>query len=589
MRKKVAGRREGAGRPAGTRTPEPEKEIDVSVTWGVRVPMRDGVRLAATLYRSRRSRRPLPVVFTLTPYIADSYHERGSYFARHGYVFALVDVRGRGNSEGVFEPMANEGRDGHDLVEWLARQPFCNGKVAMWGGSYGGFDQWATAKETPPHLATIVPAAAAFPGVDFPFLNNRFYSYETRWLTFTNGRPLNEKAFDDLPIWIGAFREMYLRHRPFRELDRLAGNPSPIFQKWLDHPTPDAYWDSMVPSREMFRRIRLPVLTITGHYDADQPGAMEFYRRHMQYAPRAAAARHYLVIGPWDHPGTRTPKREVGGLTFGEASLVDLNALHREWYDWTMKRGPRPPFLKNRVAWYVPGPGAETWKYAPSLERIPTRKRLLFLDSVGSSANDVFASGRLTQKRPVASDPDEFVYDPQDVRPADLEDQPIKEFCTDQHEALNLFGNGLIYHTEPMKEATEITGYVRLRIWISLDVPDTDFHVALYEIPPNGGSIVLADDYVRARYRHSLRKAEPAKPGHAEPYEFRRFAFFSRRLARYSRLRLLLDCPNSIDWQKNYNTGGDVSAESGKDARVAHVTVYHDRQRPSALEIPFAI
>src|SRR6185295_5443832 len=108
---------------------------------------------------------PLPVIFTLTPYIADSYHDRAMFFARNGYVFALVDVRGRGSSEGTFDPFAQEARDGYDVVEWLARQPFGNGKVAMWGGSYAGYDQWATAKELPPHLATIVPAASAHPGV----------------------------------------------------------------------------------------------------------------------------------------------------------------------------------------------------------------------------------------------------------------------------------------------------------------------------------------------------------------------------------------------------------------------------------------
>ena len=120
---------------------------DVDLLWGVKIPMRDGVHLNATVFKPKATPAPLPVVFTLTPYIADSYEDRASYFARHGYVFALVDVRGRGNSEGNFEPFANEARDGYDIVEWLARQPWSNGKVAMWGGSYAGFDQWATLKE----------------------------------------------------------------------------------------------------------------------------------------------------------------------------------------------------------------------------------------------------------------------------------------------------------------------------------------------------------------------------------------------------------------------------------------------------------
>src|SRR5579862_6029790 len=129
---------------------EKDKEKDTAATvdapvdlvWGFKIPLRDGVRLNGTVVQPAGQHEPLPVIFTLTPYIADSYLDRAMYFARHGYVFVLVDVRGRGNSGGSFEPFANEGRDGYDVVEYLARQPWSNGKVAMWGGSYAGFDQW---------------------------------------------------------------------------------------------------------------------------------------------------------------------------------------------------------------------------------------------------------------------------------------------------------------------------------------------------------------------------------------------------------------------------------------------------------------
>ena len=158
---------------------------------------------------------------------------------RNGYVFALVDVRGRGNSEGTFEPFANDCRDGHDVVEWLAKQAWCNGKVALWGGSYAGFNQWATLKEFPPHLKTIVPAAAAHPGVDFPAPGNIFASYDVQWLTFTSGVTPNRNLFGESSFWISKYRERYLGHVPFQQLDTLVGNPSPYFQKWLRHRTPD--------------------------------------------------------------------------------------------------------------------------------------------------------------------------------------------------------------------------------------------------------------------------------------------------------------------------------------------------------------
>ena len=350
---------------------------DVDLQWSVRVPMRDGVELNATVYRPAGQKEPLPVVFTLTPYISDSYHPRAMYFARNGYVFALVDARGRGSSGGTFDPFAQEIQDGHDIVEWFARQPWSNGKVTMWGGSYAGYNQWATAWTRPPHLATIVPVASPYPGVDFPVTHNIFFSYDIQWLTFTSGKTGNSNLFNEGSFWTQKFREMYVGHKPFRELDRIVGNPNPIFQRWLSHPTVDSYWKSMLPTSEQLSKIDLPILTITGHYDGDQPGALTFYREHMRHGSAAARDRHFLIIGPWDHAGTRTPNPKVGGLTFGEASSLDLNKLHKDWSDWTMKSGPKPDFLKKRVAYYVVGPGAEEWKYVDTLEEIGAKRRTL--------------------------------------------------------------------------------------------------------------------------------------------------------------------------------------------------------------------
>jgi putative CocE/NonD family hydrolase len=570
-----------AGQPAsGPESSKPE----VDLLWGIKIPLRDGVKVNATVYKPKEMKEPLPVVFTLTPYIADSYHDRAYYFARHGYVFALVDVRGRGNSEGHFEPFANEGRDGYDIVEWLARQSWCNGKVAMWGGSYAGFDQWSTLKEFPPHLATIAPAAAAHPGVDFPYFQNIFYSYDIQWLTYTSGVTPNAKVFGESSFWHKKFREHYLKHLPFTELDKFVGNPSEHFQNWLRHPTPDGYLDAMAPDSSHYAKINMPILSITGHYDDDQAGAMTFYRRHMQYGSADGRARHYLVMGPWDHAGTRTPTREVGGLKFGEASIVDLNKLHTDWYDWIMKTGKKPEFLKKRVAYYVAG--AEEWKYADSLEAIPTTKQTLYLDSPQGSANDAFRSGMLVAKQVVQSQPDHYVYDPLDVRRAELEREEIKNAMTDQRHALNLFGNGLVYHSEPFATPTEITGYMMLRAWISMDVPDTDFQVVVYEIMPDGMSVALSSDYMRARYRESLRQERLVKPGEINCYEFKTFNYFSRRLAKGSRLRLVISSPNTIHLEKNYNSGGIVSTESAKDARIAHITLYHDAEHQSCVEIP---
>jgi putative CocE/NonD family hydrolase len=572
--------------------PGAQQQKDVDVQWGVKIPMRDGVLLNATVYRPHQQNGPLPVIFVLTPYIASPGHDRGMYFARNGYVFFLVDVRGRGNSEGKFEPFT-EGPDGYDIVEWLARQSWSDGKVAMWGTSYEGFDQWSTASQLPPHLVTIVPAAAGHAGISMPMFNNTFDSYWIQWVMTTTGVMSNQGLDEDRSFWSGKYRELYLKHLPFQELDSLAGNPSPIIQKWLEHPTPDSYYDGMVPNAEQYKRIQIPILSITGDYDRAQSGALTHYRRHMKYGTAEAIGKHYLVIGPWDHGGNTAPLAAFEGLTFGPASLLDMNKLHKEWYDWTMKGGPKPEFLKKRVAYYVAG--AEQWKYADSLEDISETTTTLYLHSDGS-AIDVFRSGSIGQQGPAEEPVDKYVYDPLDVRPEQLERGEVSRnswmfqslSATDQSRALNLFGNGVIYHSAPFVEDTEVTGFLKFTVWMAIDVPDTDFQVFLYDILPDGTSIVLTSDQMRARYRESLTQEKLIRPGEINRYDFQSFTFFSRRITKGSRLRLLLLSPNSIYKEKNYNSGGVVARESGEDARTAHVTVYHDSEHPSKLELPIA-
>ncbi len=405
-----------------------------------------------------------------------------------------------------------------------------------------------------------------------------------QWLTFTSGVTGNSNLFGEQAFWIEKFRELYLNHTAFRELDQVAGNLSTKFQTWIQHPTPDEYWTRMALTPEEYQKIDVPIFTITGHNDADQPGAMNYYRSHMQFGSAPGRAQHYLVIGPWDHAGTRTPNREFAGLRLGEACVVDMNELHKGWYDWTLKGVEKPQFLKKRVAYYVMG--SDEWKYADSLETISNAVQRFYLCSTGGEANDVFHSGNLNPVPPGESRPDRYIFDPLDVRPAVLEREEIKDYLTDQRYDLNLFSNGLIYHTDPLEKSVEVTGYVKLIVWISLDVPDTDFVVTLSEILSNGSRIQLTQDFLRARYRGSLVREELVEPGEIERYEFNTFTFFSRRIAKGSRLRLLICSPNSIHIQKNYNSGGVVAEETGADARIAHITLYHDENHPSFLELP---
>jgi putative CocE/NonD family hydrolase len=578
--------------PAPSRAQPP---AGYDLRWGVKIPMHDKVDLNATLYLPKTPDGlppKTPVIFTLTPYISDTYHARGAYFASHGYVIALVDVRGRGNSGGEFEPFANEPRDGHEVVEWLAKQPFCDGKVAMWGGSYAGFDQWATAKEFPPHLATIVPAAAAHPGLDYPAYNNIGMTYDVQWFTLTSGHTPQDNLFGDQKFWRTKFLDAYKKHLAFKSLDSFVGNPSVNFQRILKHPTADAYYDAMLPTREQFQKIALPILTITGQYDGDELGALTYYRDHLANASSQARAKHFLIIGPWDHADTRTPTDEVAGVKFGPGAIMDLNDLHRQWYDWTMKGGPKPAFLKNQVAYYLLAPGNSgangEWKFAENFDTLVANPRKFYLDSKNGDANGVFRSGALNEKQP-NNGADAFVYDPMDLRRGENvegTDPKEKTAAIDQTFALSIGKDGLVYHTDPLPNETPLVGCPALSLWLSIDTPDIDLECDLYKIQPDGTSIALWSDLRRLRYRESLREAKLVKPGEVVRCDFNPGLFVACRLMKGSRLRLVVTAVNSILWQKNYCSGGIVSEETAKDAHTCSVQVYHDAEHPSAIQLP---
>ena len=440
--------------------PSNEPTNGCEIRWALPIPTRDGTKLNATAYLPIKKEDGTllrePTVVLVTPYVSDSYHSVASYFAQRGYGFLLVDCRGRGNSEGSFEPFINDANDAYDVVEWTAGQDFSNGQITMWGGSYSGMNQWLTAARLPPHLTTIVPVAAARPGYDFVFYRNQPFPYNIQWLTLVSGRTAQWRLWEDDDFWTQTFYRAYRSFVPFRELDAFVGNPSPVFQKWVQHSEVDSFWLNLNPTTEELAKTKIPVLTITGQYDANEYGTFCWYREYLRSGASGAQENTYLVIGPWDHAGTRNPTSEVGGVKFGPASLLDVKNLHRRWWDWILKSGPKPEFLKDHVAYYLLGPGNEgkgDWQYAPSLERIEKSHFTLFLNS-DNGAKSLFASGVLS-KDPPHSGADVYIYDPLDLRRGEqVENIPYNASTTniDQRLASSINGDGLIYQSDPMRK-----------------------------------------------------------------------------------------------------------------------------------------
>ena len=131
----------------------------IRVRYDVKVPMRDGVALSADIYFPDGPGGPYPAILSRTPYdnIAERVVVDAVFFAQHGYVFVAQDVRGRHDSDGVFVPWVHEFEDGHDTIEWIGAQEWCDGNVGMSGGSYVGNVQWQAAVMGSPYLKTIAP------------------------------------------------------------------------------------------------------------------------------------------------------------------------------------------------------------------------------------------------------------------------------------------------------------------------------------------------------------------------------------------------------------------------------------------------
>ena len=561
---------------------------DIDILLGNKIKLRDNVSLNATIYKPHNLKEALPVIFVVTPYTADRLHARGKYFAENGYVFVIIDSRGRGASEGEFDPFMQEAKDGFDIVEFLSKQNYCNGKVAMWGASYCGFNQWATIKELPNSLKTIVPVACSKAGVDFPGLYNIGEPFLIQWLAVTNGKAANFNLFTDMDFWMTKFNERYMNDLPYSSLDSLTGNPSPIYQKWISHSTKDEYLKSMVPTQTQYSKINIPIMSITGCYDGDQYGTLSYYKEFMQYANTNAKNNFHLIIGPWDHSGTFNPSPELGGLVFGNSSLIDMNELHRQWYNYILKDSIKPTLLKNNVAYFVTN--RDIWKYVSSLDEIGKTKKILYLNNTAKSINPINLC-LLQKDLPTASKPIQYIYNPLDKTNGIFQMTPSEEdetdnSMTDSSAFRRVNETGVIYQTPQFENETEVSGFFELKVYIETDVKDIDIRAEIYEVKADGTCAFMTSNTVRARFKDDYEKEQLLIPNTINVFNFKNFAFISRAIEKGSTIRIVINSPNVIMTQKNYCSGGVIAKETAKDAKTAHVKIYSDKKHPSFLTIP---
>jgi putative CocE/NonD family hydrolase len=572
---------------------------DYDIEMGRLITMRDGVNLEAWIFKPSHVQAKAPAVLELTQYDIDGSREQDfKTFVRRGYAFVQVLVRGRGRSGGEKSDNLGlqVGRDGHDAVEWIASQPWSNGHVFMYGGSFIGMTQWRTAAQLPPHLSGIAPYVPIYPGWDVPNSNGIPQAWSAVILGYVAGRTLNTD-FIASDYWQKKMLEHYAQQAPFRTLDEAIGIPQDdwwmtdsrgqklsFMKMWLDHVGDEAFNLAAEPKPADFAKMNFPVFTATGFFDDDQPGALHYYSRYSQYAPSQRVNDLLLIIGPWDHLGTQHPAKTIDGLSIPANAVLDMNALHADWYDWALGRGPKPALLRDRVTYYTMG--ANVWRSAHTLEGASSGKDFsLFLDEPRGTPKNLSAPGALSTSATVQEPPSTIVSDPRtlpDLAVANeiADENLLSQFRARQREAL-------VFQSAPLLKDTEIAGHMQLKLIVQSDAPDFDLWAQVQMVKPDGSAVTLGQDVRRARFRYGFFSQELVKPDQVVtiPFEFNWLAW---RIPAGAKLRLVLMPLNSPDYQKNYNTGGRIGYEDPKYARVAHITLFHDASRPSVLLLPLA-
>ena len=584
---------------ASSGTPQkigPGYEIEMSRM----IPTREGVELEAWIFKPSHLTAKAPTVLELTQYDIDGGRHRDfEDFVSRGYVFVQALVRGRGRSGGVKSDNLGlqVGRDGYDAVEWIAKQPWSDGHVFMYGGSFIGMTQWRAAAQHPPHLSGIAPYVPIYPGWDIPNTNGIPQAWTAVILGYVSGRSLNLDFVANPNYWQGKMLEQYAAYRPFSELDDAIGSASDdwwmadehgqklsLMKEWLNHVGDEAFNLAAQPKSQDYADMNFPVLTATGDFDDDQPGALRYYRNYVAHAQPTALAKTFLVIGPWDHLGTQHPEKEIDGISIPPAAVIDMNKLHADWYDWVLGRGPQPTFLREPVAYFMMGAGE--WRYAKTLEAASSGATInFFLSALEGTPKDVFHSGSLLLEPPGSEPPATIVSDPHELPELAVAQYATNEDLTSQFRGFEK--RAISFHSEPFAQDTEVAGQMRLKLIVQADATDFDLWAQVLMVRADGSTENLGEDIRRARFRNSVFKAELLKPGEVVEVPFE-FNWKARKIPAGARLRLTIAPLNSPNYQKNYNTGGRIGYEKLEDARVANIKIFHDGKHESYLTLPLA-
>jgi uncharacterized protein len=575
--------------------------MNILIEKNVMVPMRDGVRLATDVYRPTEG-GPFPVLISRLPYnkelpmMAQAAIDT-SRAVQAGYAVVLQDCRGRFASEGEFTPIFNEASDGADSVDWIAQQTWSTGQVGTVGGSYLGFTQWLLAKEQPEALRAMAPAITTSDYYESPWRHtggvfelgiSLFWSLfmvpEELQRQLRQGKASMEQMGTLMQVMSNASSQF--EHLPLMDMSLLR-DFAPYYFDWLAHPTYDDYWRG-IAHKEHYEQITVPALNIGGWYDIFLGGTLENYTGMKQRGGSAVARQNQrLLIGPWSH-GYMTgifPERNYGLMASGD--VADVVGAQLRWYDHWLKGENNGVEQDKPVKIFVMG--LDQWREEDDWPLPDTQFRPYYQHSDGH-ANTATGDGMLSTEAPAEEAEDVYLYDPRRPVPTvggaillslamGIDQGPRDQRSMEAREDV------LCYSTLILEKPVEVTGPIKLVLYVSSSARDTDFTGKLVDVYPDGRAEILTDGILRTRYRESFSEPKLLEPG--QIYELHLDLWATSNVFKVGhRIRLEVTSSNFPRFDRNTNTGGTIETETEKDFVQAVNRVYHDSAHPSHLILP---
>jgi putative CocE/NonD family hydrolase len=556
--------------------------------------MRDGTVLYADVYRPDAS-GDYPVLLLRGPYdknVAQAVvYEHPAWYARHGYIVVIQDVRGRFASDGEFDPLRYEAEDGFDTVQWASQLPGANGKVGMYGFSYVGATQLLAAAEKPPQLTCLAPG---FTGSDYyegwTYQGGAFHhAFIVSWLMQFLAIPdALKQGKRDVAARLAAqannFPELYWS-QPLNDFPLLKDTGvAPYFFEWLEHDTRDEYWQE-ISLDHRYDSIEVPCLHLGGWYDTFIEGTLTNYSALTERDADNPARAQRLVIGPWVH----IPWGRLSGIrNFGEDADNFLDDTQLRWFDYWLKGEQNGILDEPPVRLFVMG--ENRWRDADAWPPSNVHVQEWYLRSSGRAAS-LSGDGSLSRQVPGDEPPDVFVYLPHAPVPSQggtscclPETAPMGPF---EQSSVEIRNDVLIYSTPPLDRDLEVTGTVELVLYAATNVTDTDWTAKLVDVDERGYAVNLCDGIIRTRFRDSLEHPTPIEPDRI--YEYRiRVGSTSNLFKRGHRVRLEVSSSNFPHYDINPNSGQRVGDATLLDEKVATQVVFHNRNYTSRLRLPVA-